>query len=87
MAKLANLEISEAEEEKYSDQLSRILDYIDQLNAVDTENAEATYNTSGLSNVWSGDEVKESLPQEEAIKNSPSTKNGYFVTKGVFEDE
>jgi len=87
VAKLANLKLSESEEEKYSQQLSKILEYIDKLNEVDTENVEPTYNVTGLSNVMSPDEVgNNTLSQEDATKNGSQVKDGYFVTKGVFEE-
>lgn len=86
VAKLANLPISEEEEEIYSKQLSAIIDYIEQLKSVDTEGIEPTYNVTGKFNVEAKDEVVESISQEDALKNSPNTKNGFFVTKGVFED-
>lgn len=86
VAKLANLPITSEEEEKYCEQLSKILDYIDQLNSVDTDSVEPTFNVTGNSNVWRGDEVSESLSQDDALMNAPKTKDGYFVTKGVFEE-
>jgi len=87
VAKLANLPITSQEEEMYSEQLSKILDYIDHLNSVDTSSVEPTFNTTGLSNVMRKDQVKPSISQQEALQNAPETKNGYFVTKGVFEEE
>ena len=86
VAKLANIPVSEEEVEKYSDQLSKILDYIDQLNSVDTAGVEPTFNITGLSNVLRDDEVGERLSQEEALKNTSQKKEGFFVTKGVFEE-
>lgn len=86
VAKLSNLPIGEDELEKYSQQLSKILDYIDQLNTADTKDIEPTFNVSGLSNITRKDEVDKSLSQEEALKNAPNKKNGFFVTKGVFEE-
>lgn len=87
VAKLANLPLTSEEEEKYSQQLSRILDYIGQLNKVDTEKVEPTYNVSGQTNVMAKDEVSESLSQEDATKNVAKKKDGFIVTKGVFNDE
>lgn len=88
VAKLANLPLSPDEEEKYSVQLSKILEYIDKLNEVDTENVEPTYNVSGLSNVMRKDEVGDcEITQNEALQNAPQKKDGMFVTKGVFGDE
>lgn len=86
VAKLANLPLSEEEIDKYSEQLSKILDYIDQLNRVDAPEVEPTFNVTGLSNILREDEVGESLSQEEALQNASQKKNGFFVTKGVFEE-
>lgn len=85
VAKLANLPITEQEEKLYSEQLSKILDYIDQLNSVDTSNVEPTFNVSGQSNVESEDKLGECLPAEDTLSNAPKKENGFFVTKGVFE--
>lgn len=87
VANLANLPLSEEEEKKYSEQLSKILDYIEQLNSVDTQEVHATYNVSGLSNIMSRDEVGDcTISQEEAISNAPNKKEGFIVTKGVFNE-
>mgnify|MGYP001588080965 CR=1 FL=1 len=86
-AKLASLPLSSQEEEKYSQQLSQILEYMEQLNSVDTANVEPTYNITNLSDVISKEVVSESLSQEQALSNSANTKNGYFATKGVFEED
>lgn len=87
VAQLANLPISEADETKFASQLSAILDYIDQLNQVNTDNVEPTFNVTGLENVLQDDQANPSLSQEKAISNGSETKEGYFVTKGVFDNE
>lgn len=87
VAKLANLPITEEEEEVYAKQLSAVLDYIDQLNKVDTTGVEPIYNASPNNNITQEDIPSKSLTQEEALQNSSSAKNGFFVTKGVFNEE
>lgn len=87
VAKLANLPLSNEEEEKYADQLSNILDYIEQLNKVDTSNVEPTFNVTVQANVMREDTTAGCLSQKEAILNAPKKKNGMFETKGVFEEE
>lgn len=87
VAKLANLPLTDQEEKKYSEQLSKILDYIDQLNRADTIEVDATYNVSKQENIMAKYEESESLSQEESTKNGAQIKNGFFVTKGVFSDE
>ena len=87
VAKLANLPITPEEEELYADQLSAILDYIDLLNTVDTKSVQPTFNVIPQKNVMREDVAKESLTQEEALQNGKNTKDGYFVTKGVFAED
>lgn len=87
VAKLANLKLSDDQVELFSGQLSTILDYIDQLNTVDTEGIDPTFNVTGLSNILQADQVSPSLTQQEAVSNGTNVKDGFFVTKGVFEDE
>lgn len=88
VAKLANLPLSSEEEEKYAEQLSKILEYIDQLNSVDTKDVEPTFNVSGQVNVLAKDEIGDcALPQVDALSNAPKKQEGFFVTKGVFDSE
>lgn len=87
VAKLANLPLTTTEEEKYSEQLSKILDYIEQLNQVDTADVEPTFNVSGQENVMAEDKLGECLTQDEVLSNASQKKDGFFVTKGVFDNE
>ncbi len=87
VAKLANLPIADSQLEKYSEQLSAIVDYIDQLESVDVKDVEPIYDVSPNKSVMREDEVQKSLTQEEALQNGSNTKDGFFVTKGVFADE
>lgn len=85
--RLANLPLTSQEEEKYSQQLSKILDYIEQLNKVDTSKVEPTFNVSGQSNVMRKDEIGECLPQDEALLNASQKKEGFFSVKKIFDNE
>lgn len=92
VAKLANLKLSEEELAKYSKQLSKIVDYISDLESVDTNGIEPIYNISPKmlpdksKNILAEDKIKESLPQEDVLKNG-QVEAGFFVTEGVFKDE
>lgn len=86
VAKLANLPLSEKEEELYAEQLSKILEYIDQLNSVDTSGVEPIFNVFGQENVMREDTTVASLSQKEALSNAPKAEKGFFVSKGVFEE-
>lgn len=87
VAKLANLPLSSEQEELYSEQLSKILDYIEQLNKVDTSGVLPIYNVSQKDFILREDIVSNSLTQQESLQNSKTSKNGFFVTKGVFEEK
>lgn len=58
IAELSRLKLSPEEEVKFGAQLSSVLDYIEQLNEVDTTKVEPTAQVSGLADVWRTDEVK-----------------------------
>jgi len=85
VAKLANLPLSEAEEKKFEKQLSETLEYVKQLEEIDTKGVEPTSQVTGLENVLREDEVKPSLNQEEALKNTKSSYKGYFKVKAILE--
>lgn len=86
-AKLANLVLTPSEEEKFEEQLSTILSYIDKLQKLDTENINETSQVTGLKNVARVDTPTPSLSQEEALSNSKSTQNGNFKVKGILANE
>lgn len=86
IAKLSRLELSKEEEVKFSEQLSSILDYVAQLDKVNTEGVEPMANITGLKNVFREDEVESSgITHEDIAKNAPEFKDGAFVVPGVFE--
>ena len=87
VAKLAKLPLSEDEEKKYSEQLSKILDYIEQLNKVDTSEVEPTFNVSSQINIMGEDKTNACLSQQEALTNAPKKTEEFFVTKGVLQNE
>ena len=61
LAELSNFSISESETESLKKDLGEILKYVSQLDEVDTEGVEPTYQVFEMENVWREDEV---LPQE-----------------------
>ena len=85
VAKLSRLELTNEELEMYSEQLSSILDFVDKLNEVDTENVEATAQVTGLKNVLRKDETTPSLSQEKALSSSSHAENGYIKVKAVIK--
>lgn len=87
IAKLARLGLTEAEQERFASQLSSILDYVDQLQAVDTRGIETTAQVTGLENVFRPDAVESVEPSVRAdlLKQAPATESNLVKTKSVFE--
>lgn len=83
VAKLAKLELSEEDKQKFTYQLAEIVDYISKLNELDTENVEPTYHVFGMTNVLREDHVQLWLTQEEALKNAPAKNKGFFSVPKV----
>ncbi|RME64672.1 MAG: Asp-tRNA(Asn)/Glu-tRNA(Gln) amidotransferase subunit GatC [Nitrospirae bacterium] len=82
IAGLARLALSEEEKALYQEQLSKILQYIEQLRELDTSDVPPTSHVVPLKNVFREDEPGESLPVEEALANAPDRwKNFYRVPK------
>lgn len=78
VAKLARLELTEEETEKYSEQLGNILKYVEQMNEVDTTDIEPMPHAVPITNVMREDEVKYEQTKEELMKNAPYEEDGFF---------
>lgn len=87
VAKLASLPLNEEEKKKFEKQLGETLDYINQLNEIDTKGVEPTSQVTGLENVTREDVVTPSLPQEEALKNTKSVHNGFIKVKAILGND
>ncbi len=83
IAILANLPLTEKEEIGFADQLSKIVDYFDELSKVDTSSVAPTFSPVDLQNVLRQDSTEPSLTQEEALRNAPKVDNGMFVVEKV----
>lgn len=86
VAKLANLQLTKDELEKLDDQLSTILDYIENLKKVNTNNKAETSQTTGLENITREDKTSPSLSQDDSLSNTKQTENGFFKAKAVFKE-
>lgn len=86
VAKLANLPLTDAEKKKFEKQLEETLDYVNQLEEIDTKSVEPTSQVTGLENVMREDQTRPSLSQEEVLKNAKSKHNGMFKVKAILEE-
>ena len=83
IARLARLRLTKEEKERYSVQLGKIIEYVRQLNELDLAKVPPTSHVVPLKNVLREDVVRESLPQEEALRNAPQKEKGYFKVPKV----
>lgn len=86
VARLARLELTPEEKERMRAQLDSILSYIDKLNELDTSAVEPTSHVIPMVNVMREDEVRPSLPQEEALANAPDREGEFFKVPRIIED-
>jgi aspartyl-tRNA(Asn)/glutamyl-tRNA(Gln) amidotransferase subunit C len=85
IARLARIELSDSDVDRFASQLSGILDHFAALEAVDTGDLEPTAHPLPLSNVMRDDEVAPSLTRSEALANAPLTEDGYIRVRAVLE--
>ncbi len=78
VAKLARLELTEEEKEKFTGQLGAVLEYVNQMNEVDTSNVEPMAHAIDFSNVMREDKVYYEQTKEELMSNAPYEENGFF---------
>ena len=86
VATLARLEVTEAEKEAFSRQLSDILTYIDKLKTLDTEGVEPTATVIEQTNVFREDKARPSLPVETALANAPERAEGFLCVPRILDD-
>lgn len=86
VALLGRLELSDEEIAQFSGQLSAIVEYIEKLNELDTSEVEPLAHCLPMHNVFRADEVRPSLPNEQAVGNAPDEVDGYFKVPKILED-
>lgn len=86
LARLSRLRLSEEEIQQFGKELSVILDYVEQLSSVDTDDLEPTAQVTGLNNVMRTDEIVQyQATPDELLKNAPDLENHQVRVKRVIE--
>ena len=85
VAQLARIAVTEEEAERYAAHIDGVLAYCDILNEVNTDNVEPTTHVVNISNVLREDVVKESLKQEDALKNASDQLDGQVKVPSIME--
>ncbi len=86
LAQLARIEITSEELPTLTRDLQKILDYVEELKAVNTDGLPEVAQVTGLKNITRIDELAPSqATRSELLKAAPTTENGYVKVKAVFE--
>lgn len=78
VAKLARLELTKEEKEKFTKQLGDVLKYVEQMNEVDTTGVKPMAHAFDVVNVMREDKVVYEQTKAELMSNSPEEENGFF---------
>jgi aspartyl-tRNA(Asn)/glutamyl-tRNA(Gln) amidotransferase subunit C len=85
VAHLARLELTDAELEMMTRQLSAVLDYVEKLQQIDTTGVEPLAHPLPVHNVFREDEPAPSLAVEAALANAPDRRDGFFGVPAVLD--
>ena len=85
IAKLARIRLSEKEADEFLKDINSILDWVDQLNEVNTDNVEPLTNISSSALTKRRDENQDINSSDEILQNSPDKLEGYFAVPKVVE--
>ncbi len=83
IAGLAKLRLNEQELPVMTEQMNKILQYMEQLNELDTEDVQPLAHPLQMENVFREDVRQPSLKPEEALANAPERKGNYFSVPKV----
>jgi len=86
VAKLARLELTDAEVQEFTGQLGAILGYVDKLNELETTDVEPLAHCLPITNVLRKDEVRESLGTEQVLANAPQRDGSFFKVPKILDD-
>lgn len=85
VALLARLRLAPEELEKYTDQLNAIVEYVAQLQSLDTSNVEPLAHGVEVHNVFRDDVRGEALPRDAALSNAPKRNSDSFLVPAVLD--
>ena len=83
IARLAHLDFSEAEQERFTREMNAILEYVALLDRLDTSAIEPTSHVEEGSRAWRDDHAGGSIPHDDALRNAPESGEGHFKVPRV----
>jgi len=85
VAKLARLQLTDDELNRYGGQLGAILDYIAKLEKLDVSGLDPLAQAVDTHNVFRADEPRPSLPRDAALQNAPEKTGDFFIVPKIIE--
>ncbi|MGB5917363.1 MAG: Asp-tRNA(Asn)/Glu-tRNA(Gln) amidotransferase subunit GatC [Phormidesmis sp.] len=87
VAMLARLELSEAEEQQFTGQLNSILEYVQQLDELDTQDVVPTTRAIEVSNITRPDQLEVFANREAILESAPDREEDFFKVPKIMGDE
>jgi len=85
VARLARLQLSEAEVERMGAELSKVLDHIEKIRELDLEGVPPTSHVVDVTGVLRADEPRPCLPVDVALANAPDRRGDFYGVPAVFD--
>lgn len=85
IALLARLRLTEEERERFGSQLSSILSYVEKLNEIETSGVEPASHMLEMKNIMREDELRPSLPVDDALMNAPDRSGNFYRVPKIIE--
>ena len=86
VAKLARLDLSDAEVAEFTGQLSAILEHVEKMNELNTDGVEPLAHCLPVHNCFREDVIKESLGTEKTLANAPQKDDQFFKVPKILDD-
>ena len=83
LALLARLDLAEDELQEVGSQLGRILEFVERLSELETEDVEPMTTALDVDNRWRHDQLREGLSLEDALRNAPANDGQCFLVPPV----
>ncbi len=85
VASLSRIKLTVDEKNSFRKQLTDILDYMEKLNELNTDDVPLMAYATSLNNVFREDKIKSSSARQDILKLSPSNINGFFKVPKIIE--
>lgn len=85
VARLARLELTDAEAKRFAADMTRITEYVSALGKVDVQGAEMTIHPVAQRNQWRPDSAEPGIGREQAVANAPESEQNFFKVPPVIE--